>query len=103
MAENPVPSPSKPPNADTVAAIATRQDQPRACGWRGRLSVRRRPLLELGDPYFEADEVLGKFAARAHLHQFFHTCSVSPSLSLCYLLRASSGYGVKIVHGNSLS
>ena len=77
---------------------------PRAVGAsRGPLPVRGRPLLELGDPYFEADEVLGEFAARAHLHQFFYTRSVDPSLSLCYLLRAFSGYGVKIVHGNSPS
>ncbi len=78
-----------------------RQDRPRAVGAPRRpLPVRGRPLLELGDPYFEANEVLGKFAGRAHLHQFFYTRSVNPSLSLCYLLRAFSSYGVKIVHGN---
>jgi hypothetical protein len=69
----------------------------------GPLPVRVRPLLELGDPYFEADEVLGEFAGRAYLHQFFYTRSVDPSLSLCYLLRAFCEYGVKIVHGNSPS
>jgi hypothetical protein len=69
----------------------------------GPLPVRVRTLLELGDPYFEADEVLGEFAGRAHLNQFFYTWSVDPSLSLCYLLRAFSKYGVKIVHGNFLS
>ena len=69
----------------------------------GPLPVRGRPLLELGDPYFEADEVLSEFAARADLHQFFYTRSVNLSLGLCYLLRAFSGYGVKIVHGNSPS
>ncbi len=67
------------------------------------LPVRGRPLFELGDPYFEADEVLGEFAGRAYLHQFFYTRPINPSLSLCYLLRAFSGYGVKIVHGNFLS
>lgn len=66
---------------------------------RGSLPVRGRPLFELGDPYFEADEVLGEFAGRAHLHQFFYTRSVDLSLSLCYLLRAFDGYGVKIIHG----
>ena len=70
---------------------------------RGPLPVCGRPLLELGDPYFEADEVLGELAGRAHLHQFFYTLSVSPSLSFCYLLRAFGGYGVEIVHGNSPS
>ena len=70
---------------------------------RGPLPDRARHLLELGDPYFEADEVLGEFAARAHLHQFFYTRPINPSLSLCYLLRAFSGYGVEIVHGNFLS
>jgi hypothetical protein len=69
----------------------------------GPLPVRVRPLLELGDPYFEADEVLGEFAGRAYLHQFFYTRSVDPSLGLCYLLRAFCEYGVKIVHGNSPS
>ncbi|MGI8728770.1 MAG: hypothetical protein ACR2LK_02015 [Solirubrobacteraceae bacterium] len=69
----------------------------------GPLLVRGRPLLELGDPYFEADEVLGEFAGRAHLHQFFYTRSVNLSLSFCYLLRAFSGYEVKIFHGNSPS
>jgi hypothetical protein len=79
-------------------------DPARAVGAsRGPSPVRGRPLLELGDPYFEADEVLGEFAGRAHLHQFFYTRSVNPSLSLCYLLRAFSGYGVQIVHGNSPS
>jgi hypothetical protein len=66
----------------------------------GPLPVRGRPLFELGDPYFEADEVLGEFAVRAYLNQFFYTRSVDTSLILCYLLRAFSGYGVKIVHGN---
>jgi hypothetical protein len=91
--------------ADTVAAIVPSQrPTPRAVGAsRGPSPVRGRPLLELGDPYFEADEVLGEFAGRTHLHQFFYTRSVNPSLSLCYLLRALSGYGVKIVHCNSLS
>ena len=70
---------------------------------RGPLPDRARHLLELGDPYFEADEVLGEFAGRANLHQFFYTRFVEPSLSLCYLLRAFSGYGVEIVHGNFLS
>jgi hypothetical protein len=56
-------------------------------------------LFELGDPYFEADEVLGKFAGCAHLHQFLYTWPIVPSLSLCYLLRAFGGYGVEIVHG----
>ncbi len=69
----------------------------------GPLSVRGRPLFELSDPYFEADEVLGEFAGRAYLNQFFYTRSVDPSLSLCYLLRTFSKYGVKIVHGNSPS
>ncbi len=59
-----------------------------------------RHLLELGDPYFEADEVLGEFTGRARLHQFFYTRSMNPSLLLFYLLRAFSGYEVKIVHGN---
>ena len=45
----------------------------------GPLPVRGRPLFELGDPYFEADEVLGEFAGRAHLHQFFYTRPVDPS------------------------
>ena len=67
---------------------------------RGPLPVRGLPLLELGDPHFEADEVLGEFAGRAHLHQLFYTRSVDLSLSLCYLLRAFSEYGVEIVHGN---
>jgi hypothetical protein len=57
----------------------------------------------LGDPYFEADEVLGEFAGCAHLHQFFYTWPIIPSLSLRYLLRAFGGNGVKIVHGNILS
>ena len=56
-------------------------------------------LFELGDPYFEADEVLGEFARRAYLNQSFYTRSVKLSLLLFYLLRAFSGYGVKIVHG----
>jgi hypothetical protein len=64
------------------------------------LAVHGLPLLELGDPHFEADEVLGEFAGRAHLHQLFYTRSVNLSLSLCYLLRAFSEYGVEIVHGN---
>ena len=68
---------------------------------RGPLPDRGRPLLESGDPYFEADEVLGEFTGRARLHQFFYTLSIYPSLLLCYLLRAFSGYEVKIVHGNS--
>ena len=78
-------------------------------GVRGRrvqsdpLPIRGRPLLELGDPYFEADEVLGEFAGRAYLHQFFYMRFVGLSLSLCYFLRAFSEYGVKIVHGNSPS
>ena len=69
----------------------------------GPLPVRGWPLFELSDPYFEADKVFGEFAGRAHLHQFFYTRSVGPSLSLCYLLRTFSEYGVKIVHGNSPS
>ena len=68
---------------------------------RGPLPDRGRPLFESGDPYFEADEILGEFAGRACLHQFFYTRSINPSLLLCYLLRAFSGYEVKIVHGNS--
>jgi hypothetical protein len=77
------------------------QDRPRTVGAsRGPLPVRGTRLLELGDPYFKADEVLGEFASRAHLHQFFYMRSVNLSLSLCYLLRAFSGYVVKIVHGN---
>lgn len=67
------------------------------------LPARERSLLELGDPYFEADEVLGKFAGCAHLHQFFYTWLILPSLSLRYLLRAFDGYGVKVVHINFLS
>ena len=43
------------------------------------LPIRGRPLFELGDPYFEADEVLGEFAGRAYLNQFFYTRSVDPS------------------------
>ena len=70
---------------------------------RGPLPVRGRPLFELGDPYFEADEVLGKFAGCAQLHQFFNTWPIIPSLSLRYLLCALCGYGVKIVHDNVLS
>ena len=70
---------------------------------RGSFPVRGRPLFELGDPYFEADEVLGKFACCAHLHQLLYAWPITPSLSLCYLLRTFSGYGVKIVHSNSLS
>lgn len=65
------------------------------------LSDRGRPLLESGDPYFEADEVIGEFTGRTRLHQFFYTRFINPSLLLCYLLRAFSGYEVKIVHGNS--
>ena len=45
----------------------------------GPLPVRGRPLFELGDPYFEADEVLGEFAGRAYLNQFFYTRFVDPS------------------------
>ena len=82
----------------TWPPLPPRQDRPRR-----PLPVRGRPLLELGDPYFEADEVLGEFAGRAYLHQFFYTRFVDPSLSLCYLLRAFSGYGVEIFHGNFLS
>ena len=67
---------------------------------RGSLLVRRQPLFEFSDPYFETDKVLGKFTSCAHLHQFVYTRPISPSLSLCYLLRAFSGYGVKIVHSN---
>ena len=72
--------------------------------YRGSLLVRRRrrPLFESSDPYFETDEVLGKFRGRAQLHQLLYTLRVTPSLGLCYLLRAFGGYGVKIVHGNSL-
>ena len=76
------------------------QSVPRLFASNGPSPVHGRPLLELGDPCFEADEVLGEFAARAHLHQFFYTRPINPSLSLCYLLRAFSGYGVKIVHSN---
>src|SRR5918993_855551 len=71
--------------------------------YREPLPVRGRPLFELGDPYFEANEVLGKFACCAHLHQLLYTWPITPSLSLCYLLRTFSGYGVKIVHINFLS
>ena len=52
------------------------------------------------DFYFETDKVLGKFTSCAHLHQLLYTRPVTPPLSLCYLLRAFSGYGVKIVHSN---
>ena len=45
----------------------------------GPLPVRGRSLFELGDPYFEANEVLGEFAGRAYLNQFFYTRSVDPS------------------------
>lgn len=67
------------------------------------LPVHGRPLLEFGDPYLEADEVLGEFGGRTYLHQFFYTWSVEPSLFLCYLLRALGGYGIEIVHDNSPS
>jgi hypothetical protein len=70
---------------------------------RGPSPVRGRPLFESGDPYFEADEVLGEFASRAHLHQFFYTRPITPSLSVRYLLRAFGGYGIEIVHANFLS
>jgi hypothetical protein len=68
--------------------------------YRGSLLVRGRPLLESCSPYFETNEVLGKFASCAHLHQLLYARSITSSLSLCYLLRAFSGYGVEIVHGN---
>jgi hypothetical protein len=92
----------------TPAARAPRTgdgvDEGRAVGASsGPLPVRGGPLFELGDPYFEADEVLGEFAGRTYLNQLFYTWSIDPSLSLCYLLRAFSKYGVKIVHGNSPS
>jgi len=45
----------------------------------GPLTVHGRTLLELGDPCFEADEVLGEFAGRPHLHEFFYTRPVDPS------------------------
>ena len=64
---------------------------------------RRRPLFESSEPYFETDEILGKFTSRAHIHQLLYARSVTPPLDLCYLLRAFSGYGVKIVHGKSPS
>ena len=55
-------------------------DEGRAVGASsGLLPVRGRPLFELGDPYFEADEVLGEFAGRAYLNQFFYTRFVDPS------------------------
>ena len=73
---------------------------PASCG---PLPARERPLLELSDPYFEADEVLSKFAGCAHLHQFFYTWPILPSLILRYLLRAFDGYGVKVVHASFLS
>jgi hypothetical protein len=59
-----------------------------------------RSLFESSDPYFETDKVLGKFTSCARLHQRLYTRLVITSLSLCYLLRAFSGYGVKIVHSN---
>lgn len=67
---------------------------------RGSLLVRRLPLFEFSDPYFETDEVLGKFTSCAHLHQSLYARPIPPSLSLCYLLRAFGGYRVKIVHSN---
>lgn len=91
-------------DAQGRATAPSPRPTPRAVGAsRGPLPVRGRPLFELGDPYFEADEVLGEFAGRTHLYQFFYSRSVNPSLSLCYLLRAFSGYGVKIFHGSFLS
>ena len=60
-------------------------------------------MFESSDPYFETDKVLGKFTSRAQLHQLLYTRPVTPSLGLRYLLRAFSGYGVKVVHGNSPS
>ncbi len=55
--------------------------QMRVQGARGRRVQRAvtDSLFELGDPYFEADEVLGEFAGRAYLNQFFYTRSVDPS------------------------
>ena len=70
--------------------------------YRGSVLVRGRPLLESGDPYFEADEVLGKFASCAHLHQLLYARCIISSLSLRYLLRTFSGYGVEIIHSNFL-
>lgn len=67
------------------------------------LLVRGCPLFESGDPYFEADEVLGKLWSCAQLHQLLYARPIFPSLGLCYLLRAFSGYRVKIVHVNSPS
>ena len=64
---------------------------------------RRRPLFESSEPYFETDEVLGKLWSCAQLHQLLYARPVAPSLGLCYLLRAFSGYGIKIVHGKSPS
>ena len=70
---------------------------------RGALLVRRRPLLESCNSYFETNEVLGKFASCAHLHQLLYARCITSSLSLRYLLRAFSGYGVEIIHSNLLS
>lgn len=71
--------------------------------FRGSLLVRNRPLFEPGDPYFEADEVLGKLWSCTQLHQLLYARRILPPLGFCYLLRAFSGYGVKIVHSNSPS
>ena len=69
---------------------------------RGSLLVCGQPLFEFRDPYFETDKVLGKFASCARLHQFLYARPVTLSLGLCYLLCASGGYGIKVVHDNSL-
>ena len=66
----------------------------------GPLPVRRQPLFESGDPYLEADEVLGNLRRRAQLHQLLYACRVTASLGFGYLLRASGGYGVEIVHSS---
>ena len=68
--------------------------------YRGSLLVRGRPLLESCNSYFETNEVLGKFASCAHLHQLLYARCITSSLSLRYLLRALSGYGVEIIHSN---
>jgi hypothetical protein len=76
-------------------------DDPRGVGAScGSLPARGRALFELSDPYLEADNVLGKLAGRARLHQLLYARLESLPLGLRYVLGAFGGYGVEIVHGD---